>query len=64
MDDKKGAIAIIATILASHDINLKNIGIEHNREETNGVLYIDFYTEEEKESAMEILNFHNYQIFS
>lgn len=64
VDDKKGAIAIIATILASHDINLKNIGIEHNREETNGVLYIDFYTEEEKESAMEILNFHNYQIFS
>ena len=36
--DEAGGIATIATILASNNINIKNIGIVHNREFEEGVL--------------------------
>ncbi|MDE7036490.1 MAG: prephenate dehydrogenase, partial [Lachnospiraceae bacterium] len=41
--DEAGGIAAIATILASNGLNLKNIGIIHNREFEEGVLRIEFY---------------------
>ena len=41
--DESGAIATIATILATNGISIKNIGIVHNREFEEGVLKIDFY---------------------
>ena len=41
--DESGAIATIATILASNRISIKNIGILHNREFQEGVLRIEFY---------------------
>ena len=41
--DEAGGIATIATILASNNINIKNIGIIHNREFEEGVLRIEFY---------------------
>ena len=41
--DEAGGIATIATILASNNINIKNIGILHNREFEEGVLRIEFY---------------------
>ena len=43
--DEAGGIATIATILASNNINIKNIGIIHNREFEEGVLRIEFYEE-------------------
>lgn len=61
--DSKGAIATIATILTSHDINIKNIGIVHNREFHEGVLHIEFYNEATQSNAIEILQKHNYQIY-
>ena len=41
--DEAGGIATIATILASNHINIKNIGIIHNREFEEGALRIEFY---------------------
>ena len=61
--DKKGAIATVATILASHDINIKNIGIVNNREFTNGALRIEFYSDTASSSANEILQSYNYTIY-
>ena len=43
--DETGGIATIATILASNNISIKNIGIIHNREFEEGVLRIEFYDE-------------------
>ena len=40
--DETGGIATIATILASNNISIKNIGIIHNREFEEGVLRIEF----------------------
>ena len=64
--DKKGEIATIATILASHDISLKNIGIVHNREDKdiNGALYIEFSSEETALAATKVLTSYNYTVSS
>lgn len=62
--DKKGEIAIIATILASHDVSLKNIGISHNREDSSGVLCIEFYDETSLLKAEEVLHSYNYVTYS
>ena len=43
--DEAGAIATIATILATEKVSIKNIGIIHNREFEDGVLKIEFYTD-------------------
>ena len=40
--DEAGAIATIATILATEKVSIKNIGIIHNREFEDGVLKIEF----------------------
>lgn len=60
--DRKGAIATIATILASHDVNIKNIGILHNREDCSGVLFIEFYDEASSIEAKKVLSSYNYCI--
>ncbi len=60
--DESGAIATIATILASHSISIKNIGILHNREFEEGVLSIEFYQEKACEDAFELLKKHNYHV--
>ena len=62
--DKKGEIAIIATILASHDVSLKNIGISHNREDSSGVLCIEFYDETSLLKAEDVLHSYNYVTYS
>lgn len=56
LPDKKGAIAQIAALLAENDINIKNIGITHNREHQEGVLYIVFYDEASRQAAFEVLH--------
>ncbi len=49
--DVPGAIATIATILAEADISIKNIGIVHNREFEQGVLSVEFYSQDALEAA-------------
>lgn len=61
--DESGAIATIATTLATNGISLKNIGIVHNREFEEGVLRISFYNEEAADKAAELLEKHNYNIY-
>lgn len=61
--DEAGGIAAIATILAANNINLKNIGIIHNREFEEGVLRIEFYDEESSKKAAEVLQKYRYIVY-
>lgn len=61
--DESGAIATIATILAVGGINIKNIGIVHNREFEEGVLRIEFYDGDSCERAAVLLQKHRYVIY-
>ena len=63
MADEAGQIAAVATILALDKINIKNIGIIHNREFEQGVLKIEFYEEEAMQHARELLAKRNYNIY-
>ena len=60
--DESGAIATIATILASNGINIKNIGIIHNREFEEGVLRISFYDADAAEKAALLMAKFSYNI--
>ena len=61
--DEAGGIAAIATILAANNINLKNIGIVHNREFEEGVLRIEFYDESSSKKAAEVLQKYRYIVY-
>ncbi|HEX3078510.1 MAG TPA: prephenate dehydrogenase [Lachnospiraceae bacterium] len=61
--DEAGAIATIATILASNNISIKNIGIIHNREFQEGVLRIEFYDEQSSTQAVTLLKKYRYAIY-
>ena len=61
--DEAGGIATIATILAANNINLKNIGIIHNREFEEGVLRIEFYDESSSKKAAELLQKYRYIVY-
>lgn len=58
--DETGALASIATMLAVHNISIKNIGIVHNREYEEGTLRIEFYNEKAVASAKELLTSKGY----
>ncbi len=64
VEDEPGAIAIIATILSSHSISIKNIGIVHNRIYEEGALRIEFYDRESMALAIADLMEKGYRIFS
>lgn len=61
--DEAGGIATIAAILANNHINIKNIGIIHNREFEEGVLRIEFYEEEASHKATALLQKHRYTVY-
>jgi prephenate dehydrogenase len=61
--DEPGAIAIIATLLGSNGISIKNIGIIHNREFEEGVLRIELYNEEAEIKAAKLLSSRNYTLY-
>ncbi len=61
--DEAGGIAAIATILASNGINIKNIGIVHNREFEEGVLRIEFYDEASSSKAAALLQKFRYIVY-
>ena len=58
--DEPGSIAILSAILASRGINVKNIGINNARDYGEGALRIEFYSEEKKLEAAELLKRYNY----
>lgn len=61
--DQAGSLAAITTILAVNGINIKNIGITHNREQEYGALRLEFYDEAAIEKAKELLNQRSYLIY-
>lgn len=61
--DETGVIAAIATLLARHNINLKNIGIVNNREFEEAVLRIEFYEEKSAQEAVDILRNQQYTVY-
>lgn len=61
--DEAGGIATIATILASNMINIKNIGIIHNREFEEGVLRIEFYDGDASAKAAKLLKKYRYIVY-
>lgn len=61
--DEAGGIATIATILASNHINIKNIGILHNREFEEGVLRIEFYDQDSSHQAALLLEKYRYIVY-
>lgn len=63
LPDVPGIIAIIATILSSNSVNIKNIGIVHNREFEQGVLKIEFYNEKDSQDAREALSKYPYPVY-
>ncbi|MCH5249536.1 MAG: prephenate dehydrogenase [Lachnospiraceae bacterium] len=60
--DRPGAIAAIASLLAMHDISIKNIGINHNRELAEGALRIEFYDKNATANAVDVFKEHGYSI--
>lgn len=53
--DEPGSISVLSAILAAKGISVKNIGINHSREEGEGALRISFYKEDKKNEAAELL---------
>ncbi len=60
--DETGMIAKISTLFANASINIKNIGIVHNREMNEGALRIEFYDKQALDNAIELLSQHQYLI--
>lgn len=61
--DEAGGIATVATILASNHLNIKNIGIIHNREFEQGVLRLEMYDKASLDDAIHLLHRHHYTIY-
>lgn len=61
--DESGAISTVAAVLASKNINIKNIGIIHNREFEDGVLRIEFNDDNSRTDAKELLLKYKYKIY-
>ncbi len=61
--DESGAIATIATILSTHQISIKNIGIIHNRDYEEGVLKVEFYDQDSADAAAEWLKKFRYTLY-
>ena len=60
--DRPGAISVISAILAAGGVNIKNIGINHNRETGEGALRIEFYGAESCALAEHLLREYGYKI--
>lgn len=61
--DEAGGIATIATILATNHLNIKNIGIIHNREFEQGVLRIEMYDQNSLEQSLVLLKKYHYTVY-
>lgn len=61
--DETGAIATVATILASNAISMKNIGILHNREFEDGVLRIELYDDDSMKRTIALLRQYHYTVY-
>ncbi|MBR2187955.1 MAG: prephenate dehydrogenase [Eubacterium sp.] len=60
--DEAGGIATVTTLLAMSGLNIRNLGIVHNREFEEGVLRIEFYDAKTRDHAVRILQQRNYVV--
>ncbi len=60
--DKPGNLAKVATLLSDNSINIKNIGIVHNREYERGTLCIELHNNNGRSKAIDILRANGYTI--
>lgn len=60
--DQAGAIAKIVDLLSEHNLSIKNIGISHNREYEEGLMFLEFYEEISHDTAFEVLTSHGYNV--
>ncbi len=63
IDDRPGNLAKVATLLSDNMINIKNIGIVHNREYERGTLRIEFHSSEGQLKAKELLTVSGYTLY-
>ncbi|MBQ9983053.1 MAG: prephenate dehydrogenase [Lachnospiraceae bacterium] len=61
--DEANALAKAISHVGEAGINLKNIGITHNREDNEGVLRLSFYDNESAVAAAALLREKNYQVY-
>jgi len=61
--DEPGALAKVVSSIGDKGINLKNIGITHNREDNEGVLRLCFYNNEDAASAAHLLRTLQYSVY-
>lgn len=62
--DETGIIARLSGMFAENGINLKNMGIVHNREFEEGALRIEFYDESSLKEAILVLKETEYTIYT
>lgn len=61
--DEANALAKAVSYVGEADINLKNIGITHNREDNEGVLRLSFYDNESAVATAALLRKYGYQVY-
>ena len=64
IDDRPGNLAKVAVLLSDNNINIKNIGIIHNREYESGTLRIEFHDRAGLDKARKILAENGYNCYS
>ena len=60
--DKPGPLAAVTALLARNGINIKNIGITHNREAAEGTMRLEFYEEPGMSKALHLLKQAGYDV--
>ena len=63
IDDHPGRLAKVATLLSDNEINIKNIGIVHNREYERGTLRIELHDQEGLDKEGKVLENNGYNIY-
>lgn len=62
IEDEPGSISILSAILAARGVNIKDIGLNHSRENGEGALRVSFYDEQSVRTAYELLKKYNYNL--
>ena len=62
IDDQPGRLAAVAVLLSEQQVNIKNIGIVHNREYERGTLRIELHNKQGLEQALLVLSEAGYTV--
>lgn len=62
ISDQPGCLAKVVALLAENNVNIKNIGIVHNREYERGTLKIELHTQKDLEASKVLLKSNDYPL--